>query len=69
MIGMGRMGGMGGRWAAAWAAGMIGWAGMGGGMRSVPPSSLPFAELKPGQTRHLPTRLVKPDIAGSPGTA
>jgi hypothetical protein len=27
-------------------------------MRSVPPSSLPFADLKPGQTRHLPTRLV-----------
>ena len=27
-------------------------------MRSVPPTSLPFATLKPGQTRHLPTRLV-----------
>ncbi|MBV8232776.1 MAG: hypothetical protein JO329_22570, partial [Planctomycetaceae bacterium] len=26
--------------------------------RSVPPTSLPFANLKPGQTRHLPTRLV-----------
>ena len=32
--------------------------GMGGGFRSVPPTSLPFASLKPGQTRHLPTRLV-----------
>jgi hypothetical protein len=32
--------------------------GMGGGMRSVPPTSLPEANLSPGQTRHLPTRLV-----------
>jgi hypothetical protein len=40
----GGMGGMGGM--------------MGGGMRSVPPTALPFADLKPGQTRHLPTRLV-----------
>jgi hypothetical protein len=40
----GGMGGMGG--------------GMGGGMRSVPPTSLPFTTLAPGQTRHLPTRLV-----------
>jgi hypothetical protein len=31
---------------------------MGGGFRSIPPTSLPFATLKPGQTRHLPTRLV-----------
>jgi len=31
---------------------------MGGGMRSVPPTGLPFAGLAPGQTRHLPTRLV-----------
>ncbi len=33
-------------------------------MRSVPPTSLPSAVLAPGQTRHLPTRLVsisKPD--------
>src|SRR5205823_12965745 len=30
----------------------------GGGLRSVPPTSLPFANLKSGQTRHLPTRLV-----------
>jgi hypothetical protein len=32
--------------------------GMGGGMRSVPPTGLPFANLKAGQTRELPTRLV-----------
>jgi len=44
----GGMGGMGG--------GMMG--GMGGGMRSVPPTNLPFVDLKSGQTRHLPTRLV-----------
>lgn len=31
---------------------------MGGGMRSVPPTGLPFAALAPGQTRRLPTRLV-----------
>ena len=43
----GGMGGMGG-----------GMGGMGGGMRSVPPTSLPFANLKAGQTRKLPTRLV-----------
>jgi len=35
-----------------------GMGGMGGGMRSVPPTSLPFANLKPGQKRDLPTRLV-----------
>jgi hypothetical protein len=29
-----------------------------GGMMSVPPSDLPFADLKPKQTRHLPTQLV-----------
>ncbi len=46
-MGGGMMGGMGG---------MIG--GMGGGMRSVPPTDLPSALLKPGQSRHLPTRLV-----------
>jgi len=48
MIGM--MGGMG------MGGGMMG--GMGGGMRSVPPTELPSAQLDPGQTRHLPTRLV-----------
>jgi hypothetical protein len=37
--------------------GMMG-GGMGGGFRSVPPTDLPFANLKPNQTRHLPTRLV-----------
>jgi hypothetical protein len=31
--------------------------GMGGGMRSVPPTGAPFAELRPDQTRNLPTRL------------
>nr|MBA3480357.1 VWA domain-containing protein [Pirellulales bacterium] len=36
--------------------GMMG--GGGGGMRSVPPTGLPHATLRPGQTRHLPTRLV-----------
>ena len=37
----------------------------GGGMRSVPPTLLPSAVLNPGQTRHLPTRLVSitaPDL-------
>ncbi len=43
----GGMGGMGG-----------GMGGMGGGMRSVPPTSLPYANLKVGQKRDLPTRLV-----------
>ena len=55
MMGMGGgMGGMGG-----------GMGGMGGGMRSVPPSDLAFAELKPKQTRELPTSIVSlsnPDI-------
>jgi hypothetical protein len=58
---MGRMGGMGGM-----GGGMMGgMGGMGGGMMggmggmmSVPPSSLPFADLKPGQTRNLPTRFI-----------
>jgi hypothetical protein len=31
---------------------------MGMGMRSVPPTGLPFSDVKPGQTRNLPTRLV-----------
>ncbi len=37
---------------------MGGMRGMGGGRRSVPPTGLPYAALKPKQTRHLPTRLV-----------
>jgi hypothetical protein len=52
MMGMGGMGGM----------GM-----MGGEMRSVPPTGVPFADLKPGQTRNLPTRIVSlnpPDPQG-----
>jgi hypothetical protein len=50
----GMMGGMGGMMGGM--GGMMG--GMGGGMRSVPPTELPSALLNPGQTRHLPTRLV-----------
>ena len=61
MIGMGRMGGMGGGMGGM-GGGMGGMGGgmMGGmgGMMSVPPSSLPFADLKPKQTRHLPTRFI-----------
>ncbi len=58
MIGMmgGMMGGMGGGMMGGMGGGMMG--GMGGGMRSVPPTELPSALLEPGQTRHLPTRLV-----------
>jgi hypothetical protein len=52
---MGGMGGMGGGMGGM-GGGMMG--GMGGGMRSVPPSDLPSAELKPKQTRHLPTQMV-----------
>ena len=36
-------------------------------MRSVPPTGLPFADLRPGQTRNLPTRMVSlnpPDAQG-----
>jgi hypothetical protein len=57
----GGMGGMGG-----------GMGGMGGGMRSVPPTSLPFANLKPGQKRDLPTRLVslsQPDPQSESGVS
>jgi hypothetical protein len=55
MMGMGMRGGMMG----GMGGGMMGGMGMmGGGMRSVPPTGLPFADLKGGQTRHLPTRLV-----------
>src|SRR5262249_11946533 len=67
MMGMGGMGmgGMGGMGMGGMGGGMGGM--MGGGMRSVPPTDLPFAELKPKQTRHLPTRLVSlssPDPQG-----
>jgi hypothetical protein len=51
----GGMGGMGGGMMGGMGGGM---GGMGGGMRSVPPTSLPFADLKPSQTRVLPTRVV-----------
>jgi hypothetical protein len=57
MIGMMGMRGMGGgMMGGGMGGGMMG--GMGGGMRSVPPSGVPSAVLEPGQTRHLPTRLV-----------
>ena len=57
-MGMGGMG-MGGMGMGGMGGGMMGgMGGMGGGMRSVPPTSLPFSDLKPGQTRNLPTRLV-----------
>jgi hypothetical protein len=60
-IGMGGMGGMGGGMGGM-GGGMGGMGGgmggMGGGMRSVPPTGLPFANLKAGQRRDLPTRLV-----------
>jgi hypothetical protein len=54
-MGGGMMGGMGGGMMGGMGGGM---GGMGGGMRSVPPTELPSALLKPKQTRHLPTRLV-----------
>jgi len=58
-IGMMGMGGMGMGGMGGGMGGMGGgMGGMGGGMRSVPPTSLPFANLKPGQKRDLPTRLV-----------
>jgi hypothetical protein len=58
MGGMG-MGGMGGGMMGGGMGGMGGgMGGMGGGMRSVPPTLLPSAVVNPGQTRHLPTRLV-----------
>jgi hypothetical protein len=41
-------------------------------MRSVPPTSLPFANLKVGQTRNLPTRLVsisQPDPQSETGVS
>ena len=69
MMGMmgGGMGGMGGGMMGGMGGGMGGMGGMGMGMRSVPPTGLPFAEVKPGQTRKLPTRLVSlsnPDAEG-----
>ena len=52
----GGMGGMGGGGMGGGMGGMGG--GMGGGFRSVPPTGLLNAEVKPGQTRKLPTSLV-----------
>ncbi len=67
MMGMGMMGGgMGGGMMGGMGGGMMG--GMGGGMRSLPPTGPPFADLRPGQTRQLPTRFVSltpPDAEGS----
>ncbi|MDR3636595.1 MAG: hypothetical protein P4L84_22525, partial [Isosphaeraceae bacterium] len=57
MMGGGMGGGMGGMGGGMGGMGG-GMGGMGGGFRSVPPTDLPFANLQPGQTRHLPTRLV-----------
>ena len=60
MIGM--MGGMGGGMMGGMGGGMGGMGGgmggMGGGMRSVPPTDLPSALLKPKPDADLPTRLV-----------
>jgi hypothetical protein len=55
MMGMG--GGMGGGMMGGMGGGMGGGM-MGGGMRSVPTSTASYADLKPNQTRQLPTRLV-----------
>ena len=66
MMGMGGMGmgGMGGGMGGM-GGGMMG--GMGGGMRSVPPTGLAFADLRPGQTRNLPTRMVSLNPPGAEG--
>jgi hypothetical protein len=68
MIGMmgGMGGGMGGMMGGMGGGMMGGMGGMGGGMRSVPPSDLPSALLKVGQTRHLPTRLVNVSSQAAP---
>src|SRR5512135_1998172 len=58
MLGMMGGMGMGGMGMGGMGTGGMGMGGMGGGFRSVPPTSLPFADLKSGQTRSLPTRLV-----------
>ena len=59
---MGGMGGMGGGMGGGGMGGGMGGGGMGGGMgggfRSVPPTLLPSADLNPGQTREMATRLV-----------
>ncbi|MGB0070491.1 MAG: hypothetical protein WBQ11_20900 [Isosphaeraceae bacterium] len=72
-IGMMGMGGMGMGGMGGGMGGMGGgMGGMGGGMRSVPPTSLPFANLKPGQKRDLPTRLVslsQPDPESETGVS
>jgi hypothetical protein len=52
--GMGGMGGMGGGMGGMGG----GMGGMGGGFRSLPPASLPFADVEPGQSRSLATKVV-----------
>jgi hypothetical protein len=56
-MGGGMMGGMGGGMMGGMGGGMGGM-GAGGGFRSIPPTGLPHATLRPNQTRELPTRLV-----------
>ena len=51
-------GGMGGGMGGGGMGGGMGGGGMGGGFRSVPPTLLPSADLNPGQTREMATRLV-----------
>ena len=70
LSGMMMMGGMGGGGGGGMGGGGMGGGGMGGGMggggmggggggfRSVPPTMLPSADLNPGQTREMATRLV-----------
>ena len=67
---MGMRGGMGGGMMGGMGGGMMGgMGGMGGmGMMSVPPTGLPFAALKPGQKRELPTRLVSLSPAAADGS-
>jgi hypothetical protein len=47
--------------------GMGGMGMMGGGMRSVPPTDLPSSNLKPNQTRSLPTRMASLSAPGPNG--
>ncbi len=58
MMGMGMGGGMMGGMGGMGMGGGMGGGMMGGGMRSVPPSTLAYADLNPKQTRKLPTRLI-----------
>ena len=64
----GGMGGMGGGGMGGMGGGMGGMGGGMGGMRSVPPTGNPYANLEPGQTRNLPTRLVSLNAVGKDAT-